>query len=270
MSVNIEQYQPVKQEDEDDRASSDASRKYDDPPSRMKHLTTLILGVGILLSICLNVVLGVWVSRLQVKNYKSQHTAFAGMSRTHPVSWRHHTPYTGTEANQTGADLLWNELSVDAGAVALTDVYTGSMNLPEAQRFPWDDTKGIYLLNGYHSLHCLIKIRRAVRAYHAGLPLPVSLYHVYHCLDALRQEVLCDADDTPRYTGMGQADKSSATYQIRQCRDWNQMKAWADSHSACWRYADEQHEPTNRLEQYRFCPDGSPYNTKIEDYFNNS
>lgn len=30
------------------------------------------------------------------------------------------------------------------------------MGLPEAQTFPWDDNKGLYLLNGYHNLHCLV------------------------------------------------------------------------------------------------------------------
>lgn len=100
-----------------------------------------------------------------------------------------------------------------------------------------------------------------------GVPLTAPLYHVYHCLDALRQEVLCDADDTPRYTGMGQADKASATHQIRLCKDWGHMEAWALENSACWRYFDEKDAPGDTLEQYRYCPEGSPYITKIQQLF---
>ena len=31
--------------------------------------------------------------------------------------------------------------------------------LPVAQRFPWDQSKGVYLLNGHHNLHCIVSKR---------------------------------------------------------------------------------------------------------------
>lgn len=80
----------------------------------------------------------------------------AGLFRDVPISWTHHTPYTGTEENQTEADALWDKIRVDAGAVALSESYASSKGLPKAQKFPFDDDKGIYLLNGYHNLHCLV------------------------------------------------------------------------------------------------------------------
>ena len=92
------------------------------------------------------------------------------------------------------------------------------------------------------------------------------MYHIYHCLDALRLEVLCDADDTPRYTGMGQPNKASATHQIRFCKDWDRMEAWAIQNSACWRYFDEKHAPADMLDQFHFCPKGSPYFAKTQEF----
>ena len=187
------------------------------------------------------------------------------------------------------ADTLWDQISVNEGAIALTDAESGSLGLPTAQRFPWNDDMGIYFLNGYHNLHCLVsdrsplsqdfschsclipplpsqkKIRTAVREFHDGVPLSAPLHHVYHCLDAFRMEVLCDADDTPRYTGLDQENKASGTGQYRQCRDWDRMEAWAKTHSACWHYADEKDAPKNRLEMYRFCPKGSPYAEKVRE-----
>ena len=100
-----------------------------------------------------------------------------------------------------------------------------------------------------------------------GIALTAPMYHVYHCLDALRQEVLCDADDTPRYTGKGQSSKASATHQIRLCKDWGLMEDWALAHSSCWHYEDEKHAPADTLKQYRYCPEGSPYNAKVSQIF---
>ena len=54
------------------------------------------------------------------------------------------------------ADKLWSELGIDAGVVALSDSYVSEKGLPEAMRFPWDDTKGVYFVNAYHNLHCLV------------------------------------------------------------------------------------------------------------------
>lgn len=47
---------------------------------------------------------------------------------------------------------------MDNGTVALEDGYVEEMGLPAAQRFPWDQDKGLYLLNGFHSMHCLVGI----------------------------------------------------------------------------------------------------------------
>ena len=60
------------------------------------------------------------------------------------------TPYNGE--NRTLSDELWNSLDVNVGMVALERGTT----LQPAQRFPWDDSKMVYMLNGYHSLHCLV------------------------------------------------------------------------------------------------------------------
>ena len=64
------------------------------------------------------------------------------------------TPYS--THNLTEVRKIWEEISIDDGMVALPDVFSSKKELPEAQRFPWDDSKGLYFLNGYHNLHCLV------------------------------------------------------------------------------------------------------------------
>ena len=65
------------------------------------------------------------------------------------------SPYFGED--ETVADQLWENISIDNGTVALSDSYAAAMGLPVSQRFPWDQEKGLYLLNGFHSMHCLVR-----------------------------------------------------------------------------------------------------------------
>lgn len=68
----------------------------------------------------------------------------------------HYTPYATT--NLTAAAVLWDAIDFDSGFIALPYGYAAAKGLPRAQPFPWDNTKGIYLVNVYHSLHCLVRI----------------------------------------------------------------------------------------------------------------
>ena len=44
-------------------------------------------------------------------------------------------------------------------AVALDKSYAKSLGLPRTMRWPWDNDKGVYVLNSGHELHCLVKPR---------------------------------------------------------------------------------------------------------------
>lgn len=81
----------------------------------------------------------------------TDHSFSAGLTRTIPKAW---TPNSG--ANETDQELLWDETSYDRGQIALADDYAKEMGLPRAQRFPWDQSKGIYLINAYHNIHCVV------------------------------------------------------------------------------------------------------------------
>ena len=61
--------------------------------------------------------------------------------------------------NQTAVDEAWKsaELLPETGLVALSDDWAHFKGLPQAMRFPWDKSKGLYVLNGFHNLHCLVR-----------------------------------------------------------------------------------------------------------------
>jgi hypothetical protein len=187
------------------------------------------------------------------------------------VPWVSKSAYFG-EGTDEEIDQAWDAISIDSGSIALSPAYTDKMGLPRAQEFPLDRSKGIYLLNGYHSMHCLVRelcfshqlpptdwngqktIRTYIRQVDQGLPTDQPAHHMLHCLDALRQDVECYADDTPRYTGF-QGQGRSGTGQVRQCRDWGRLEAWAQQHTACWHYLPElEKDGKTSLEEFKFCP----------------
>ncbi|KAI4121383.1 MAG: hypothetical protein LQ338_006386, partial [Usnochroma carphineum] len=172
------------------------------------------------------------------------------------------TPYYDStdysSSNQTLSHSLWHSLNIDHGVIALPDTYARAHNLPLAQRFPWDATKGIYILHGYHNLHCLKIISLSLHEYRLSLPQTRRAEHISHCLDALRRQILCDADDTPRAT-YASHNGVSGLEQNRQCRNWGALESWAKEHTACYRRPERPVEGMRGVEKFRWCPEGSGY-----------
>ncbi|MCJ1239277.1 hypothetical protein MMC14_007271 [Varicellaria rhodocarpa] len=151
----------------------------------------------------------------------------------------------------------WDSQTSDTGLVALTDDYVASMNLPQAQRFPWDATKGIYFLQGHHNLHCLKLVRKAIFEYRNDSKQTEHYLHVDHCLTVLREDILCNADDTPRYTGGHHKQPGSGQGQTRLCRDWTTLDEWAKERSACFKTPETWFDGKPNTDRYKSCPDGS-------------
>ncbi|KAF7932873.1 uncharacterized protein EAE98_004172 [Botrytis deweyae] len=174
-----------------------------------------------------------------------------------------------TNENRTIADAAWSspDLDSEVGLVALTDEYAKSKGLLPAQRWPWDHSKGIYVLNGFHNLHCLQLVRNLVLEAYDNVPLTYPLEHVSHCLNVLREEVMCNADDTPRYTGRLNSEKgkkhpTSGIGQTRMCNDWGKLRSWAVAHSGCFRAINESTPNFPTIERYKFCPEGMNYSSQ--------
>lgn len=142
------------------------------------HLWTIFL----ILSLCLNCTL-FWLFALERKHHeynkssdRSEHgqpvsSAFllsilrcltarkhflASLSKDLIDPYYEETSYSDS-TNESLAATLWHNIDIDSGVIALSDDYVASKNLLPAQRFPWDVTKGIYIVHGYHNLHCLVQ-----------------------------------------------------------------------------------------------------------------
>jgi hypothetical protein len=67
----------------------------------------------------------------------------------------------GNLSNMTALDELWDGMDVNPGVIALPH----DNSLATTQDFPWDKSKGLYMLNSYHNLHCLVRRTSAFRAF---------------------------------------------------------------------------------------------------------
>lgn len=167
-------------------------------------------------------------------------------------------------------------------AISLHDDFAKQVGLGPSSRFPWDNERSIYYIKGFHDLHCLVSrlsfpwtraeltwhqklIRKAIVTKHSGDGQTFSLHHLLHCLDGLRQDIMCAADDTPMPAAVAHHVGDG---QLRRCRDWNKLTAWAtrpDQH-ACHKF-DDYREATNTLELFAHCPEDSPYRATMKAYF---
>ena len=90
--------------------------------------------------------------------------------------------------------------------------------------------------------------------------------HITHCIDTLRSDILCQADETPRYTTITKSPES-AVGQIHQCRDWAMLEKWAKERTSCYNYISAEADHINQFERFKFCPADSLYWPAVRKHF---
>ncbi|KAL8809269.1 MAG: hypothetical protein Q9200_003559 [Gallowayella weberi] len=193
---------------------------------------------------------------------------WAKLSRDTPRPLLTRTPYSSTSLEE--ASKLWEtSLNIDTGMLALTDDFVKKQGLPTvAGRFPWDpDKKSLFFVSGFHDLHCLRTIHMSITESNLHLNQTYALNHITHCLDALRDSVICHADDTPLFTFY--ADQKDLPTQTRKCRSWAKLSQWAaqPSHTACYRYLSEQARQLDQHERFKFCTRETGYADVVNGWF---
>ena len=114
-------------------------------------------------------------------------------------------------------------------------------------------------------------VYRALREFERGLPQTTPMHHHIHCLDALRENAICSADDTLRPTGSSGANVQGPRRKPqRKCRDWEQLKRWALQNSACFKPLPDDDPRRGTLEEWTWCPKESPFMPAVEAFFGNN
>ncbi|KAI0115747.1 hypothetical protein GGR51DRAFT_361196 [Nemania sp. FL0031] len=163
-------------------------------------------------------------------------------------------------SNLTALDKLWDDMNVDTGVIQLPKDID---RLGDTQTFPWDLSRGLYMLESYHTLHCLKNIYAYIRIRQRGETGGPTAGHVFHCLADIRSSVLCDADDTVLpFRGK---QKFATPVPERKCRSWERLEGWAVENSACFARREDDDPLHDTLAEYVDCPPGSPYQGVVQE-----
>jgi len=255
-------YQPLPLDD-DYESQAFKPESFQNSETRPSKLPQRLACLTLILSIFMNVFL---VQKLTFGQGENQCnvSGIAGLQYDFPTAFHKSTDFSKEDSMESNEH--WDSIDISRGVVALDEAFAESKSLPMAQPFPWDTTKGIYLLNGFHSLHCAKSIHSSLIEFQLQKTQSYPFEHILHCLDALRLDTICHADDTPRYT-TNTRESISGIGQYRQCKDWSKLESWATKHDACYRYFNESfNDIPDQRQRYLFCQPGSPYATEVEKY----
>jgi len=246
-------YSELSQEHFSTKGSIDLDEGPSQPKRRsLQKLNSLPLYL-LFLSVFIN---GFFLSRqlyLSKPNCDEEPSLYAGLKRNVPLAFYEDQLFNSR--NITVQDAIWDDWESGVGVIAVSDEYVKEKGLPPAQRWPWDKSKSLYFTHAHHNLHCLKVIRSAIMDNFHKRPQRQPFVHLFHCLDAFHQDIICNADDTPRYTGKTN-HVSSGLGQVKMCRDWNQLELWSKENSACYKNIDPFNESIPIVERYKFCPYG--------------
>ncbi|KAH7094516.1 hypothetical protein FB567DRAFT_600114 [Paraphoma chrysanthemicola] len=164
-----------------------------------------------------------------------------------PFYWN--TPWGAP--NTTESDALWKSINTAHGHIAVEHRWAAANNWSQSMDIPGKPGKGMYLLQAYHQLHCLRIVRSSLLSLHRSTSPQYTLHHILHCFDALRQHIMCHADNTPLY---GHGDGMAGDGQLHQCKDWGALRDFATRNTACFRDG----EPGMTFEdRFGVCDDGT-------------
>jgi hypothetical protein len=144
-------YRLLRDEDDDDLTEKTAKRHFS-----FSWLTKIYLNVFLAISCCLNGLKPTDFGKLTAltMNVALLTVLIAHLTDNLMLPWKDDTKYN--TGNYTEQDLLWGKLRADSGVIALTKSYAAEHGLRSGSPFPWDSEKEIYLINGFHSIHCVV------------------------------------------------------------------------------------------------------------------
>ncbi|KAI0432349.1 hypothetical protein F5Y09DRAFT_353642 [Xylaria sp. FL1042] len=234
--------------------------------------SSLAASFALLLSICFNLYTGlryhrtVCVTNTQLKPYVVAAPSYSGLEYNKLVEFHAKTDWQSE--NATVADALWDSIDISPITVAISKKWAAEHGLPESNTFYWDEDKALYHIKGIHGMHCLKYLRHfIIKSGREGKPLASHVVeHMGHCLDSLRQDIMCTADDTLM---PGLVEHRLGDKQILQCRDWEALNRWAKDpeRDSCFQQISDYKHVAHNLERHAVCPPGSQYDEVSRKYF---
>ena len=91
------------------------------------------------------------------------------MARDLPVSYSSHSAFGLGSSTEAERAQVWESLDSSSGEISLSKEWADAHKLPKSAPFFWDEDREIYLLNGHHSLHCMVRGRTSFMTWNIQL-----------------------------------------------------------------------------------------------------
>ncbi|KAJ3558166.1 hypothetical protein NM688_g1083 [Phlebia brevispora] len=154
------------------------------------------------------------------------------------------TIYEGEPSEEL--DQAWNDLYNDFGISQIPKWQADLLPNPSA---PFDENPDYYIvqLSMFHQMHCLNTIRKALRPDYYTDPVTGLLdgfsprglrAHMKHCVDNLRQAIMCAGDISPIVWHWSDEDQGNIVNLDvpHSCRSYDSLAAWAKAHQSQYHF----------------------------------
>ncbi|KAG1856588.1 hypothetical protein C8R48DRAFT_299319 [Suillus tomentosus] len=147
--------------------------------------------------------------------------------------------YRGTPSPEV--DAVWDQIALDARPIGMTLeqlLRTGAKPSPSMTRYP-DEYGGDYMatVEVIHQLHCIDMLRKVSwggnHSDHSAHESPEDFrIHLDHCIEMLRQNIMCRADVTMlTYDWVEGVKDPFPNFRIpHRCRNFEKVLDWVDAH----------------------------------------
>ncbi|KAK0613277.1 hypothetical protein B0T14DRAFT_569346 [Immersiella caudata] len=119
------------------------------------------------------------------------------------------------------ADNFWLTYVPYSAVVAVDVKLVEKFDMPESAVSPTNPNEMLYQIDGFHELHCLLRLRRIL----VGTATKEDHVHTLHCLNYIRQTLMCNLDLT---LGSTENLKNYGLKDKRICRDYKAIEAWVE------------------------------------------
>ncbi|KAF2740757.1 hypothetical protein EJ04DRAFT_572062 [Polyplosphaeria fusca] len=181
---------------------------------------TLLLIAALVLSNAAWLWYSISVSSSKTTRRKYAAVASSEATSLKPLHWN--TPYSSE--NKTQSNELWKGLFPPGqGIISLPNSEVAVRHLPASIPNRKLDDTSFYFVAAFHQIHCLSVIRAALYHFQEGVEQTVPMKHTMHCIDSLRQKVMCHADSELLYSEDG---KVWGDGQVSECQSWDKVWDW--------------------------------------------
>ncbi|KAL2074960.1 hypothetical protein VTL71DRAFT_8740 [Oculimacula yallundae] len=150
------------------------------------------------------------------------------------------TSFGATGAKKSQADTLWRDLFPSGnGLVSVSESDRITHGLSETWPDPDTPGNGLFFMAGYHNLHCLVKIRTSIFESQAQTNQSEPWAHVIHCIDQIRQTMMCNIDTT-LVPMSGPKEFIDGHHHV--CKNYHDVFEWAGQHRPVVAPEDEKDE----------------------------